>query len=153
MCSTAHAPSGVWAFLWCSNRSDPMNTIDTYGQPVEVPCANGQLEPAYTYRHTAPTLLDQLCHLSDEEWFIQRAKIDGRVAADIDPSLQNNVDYLRAYLKGAHAVIDARLVLPTRRIEQEAAILLEFAQFTAATVRRLRQLDQDLAGVDEPWAE
>jgi hypothetical protein len=126
-----------------------MNTIDTFGQPCEVPTSNGQLEPTYSYRSTAPTLLDSLYGMDDEQWFIQRAKIDGRVAADIDPSLHTNVNYLRAYVEGAMACINARLVMPSRLADAEVGILLEWAQFTAATVRRLRQLDEDQAKVGE----
>jgi hypothetical protein len=126
-----------------------MNTIDTYGQPCEVPCANGQLESTYTYRPTAPTLVDHLYDMTDDQWLILRAKVDGRVAADIDPSLHTNVNYLRAYVEGAMACINARLLIPTGLADAEVSILLEWAQFTAATVRRLRALDEDLAKVGE----
>jgi len=129
-----------------------MNNIQAFGSSYEVPGSNGQLEPTYTYRPTAPTLLDSLYDMSDEQWFIQRAKIDGRVAADIDPSLQGNVNYLRTYVEGAMASLNARLLMPSRLADAEVSILLEWAQFTAATVRRLRALDEDLAMVDEPWA-
>ena len=112
------------------------NIIDTFGQATEVPTSNGQLESALTPE-------------TDDQWFAVKALIEGRCARPIDPSMHGNVEYLQAYLKGATATIDARLVLPSRLVEQEAAILLEFAELAASTVRRLHTLDEHLAKVGE----
>jgi hypothetical protein len=126
-----------------------MNTIQAFGSSYEVPGSNGQLEPAYTYRPTAPTFIDSLSEMTDDQWLVMRAKIDGRVAGDIDESLQGNVNYLRAYIEGALAAINARLLMPSRLADAEVPILLEWAQFTAATVRHLRALDEELNKVGE----
>lgn len=117
-----------------------MNIIQAFGQVYDVPTSNGQLEPSVP-------------QLDDESWLLIRAQVDGRVACEIDPSMHNNVPYLRAYLQGAAASLNAQLVLPTRLVEAEATILLEWAQYTAATVRRLRKLNEEMAQVDEPWAK
>jgi hypothetical protein len=126
-----------------------MNTTEAFGLTYDVPCSNGQLEPAYTYRPTAPTLIDSLYEMTDDQWLILRGKVDGRVAGDIDESLQSNVNYLRAYVEGAMCAINARLLMPSRLADAEVPILLEWAQFTAATVRRLRALDEELNKVGE----
>ena len=114
------------------------NTIDTFGQPCEVPMSNGQLEPRFERAYVDEDYMNQLCAITD-----------GRCAKDIEPEHQADVEYLRNYVKGAMRSIDARLLMPTRLADAEVAILLEWAEFTAATVRRLRQLDEDLAKVGE----
>ena len=117
-----------------------MNTTEAFGLTYDVPCSNGQLESS---------ALLSLINMDDEQWLLTTAKISGRVGADIDPAYVRNVAYLRAYLEGATACINARLVLPSRLADAEAVILLEVAKYAADTVKRLRQLDEEMAMVDE----
>lgn len=117
-----------------------MNNIQAFGSSYEVPGSNGQLESS---------ALLSLINMDDEQWLLTTAKISGRVGADIDPAYVRNVAYLRAYLEGATACINARLVLPTQLIDAEAVILLEAAKYAADTVKRLRALDEEMAMVDE----
>ena len=132
----AHAPSGVWAFLWCSNWNDPMNTIHAFGQPYEVPCSNGQLE-------------NDPCHITPEDWAVAKAQVEGRIAAPISPCHKFDLAYLQSYIKGTMASIDARLLIPDHIATAEVEILYLWAMYTGQVLRRLRKLDEDMAQVDE----
>jgi hypothetical protein len=109
-----------------------MNTISAFGQAYDVPCSNGMTED-YD---------DRL--MTDDQWAASKAQIEGRIAAPIDPSHKADRGYLQAYIKGAMASIDARLLQPEMLANAEVEVLYLWAMYTAQVLRRLRQLDLDM---------
>ena len=114
-----------------------MNTIPAFGQPYEVPTSSGQLE-SYDPGHITP-----------EDWAAAKAQIEGRTATPISPVHKSDLGYLQSYIKGAMASIDARLLMPEMLAEAEVEILYLWATYTGQVLRRLRQVDEDLAKVGE----
>ena len=106
-----------------------MHTIDFQSQPIEVPNSNGQIE---TFD---PITMD------DAQWLVVRGQLDGRVAQPIDPTLAQNLDYLRAYVTGATAAL-AQLMVPTRLTEADTALLRDWCDNLATTITRMRELDR-----------
>ena len=112
-----------------------MNTISAFGQAYDVPCSNGQIESYDSY---------DPCLMTDDQWAASKAEIEGRTASPIDPSHKEDLAYLKAYIKGAMASIDARLLLPDLLADAEVEVLYLWAMYTAQVLRRLRQLDLDM---------
>jgi hypothetical protein len=114
-----------------------MNTISAFGSSYEVPCANGMTED-YD---------DQL--ITDDQWAASKAQIEGRIAAPISPCHKEDLTYLQSYIKGAMASIDARLLMPEMLVDAEVEVLYLWAMYTGQVLRRLRQVDEDLAKVGD----
>jgi hypothetical protein len=109
-----------------------MNTISAFGSCYDVPTSNGQPEDY------------DPCLITDDQWASSKAQIEGRIAAPISPEHKADLAYLQAYIKGAMASINARLLMPEMLADAEVEVLYLWAMYTAQVLRRLRQLDLDM---------